>query len=67
MVKRNNRKNGIVAFLLPLEFTAVLTVLYIHTSGEQTLQSKRVKKKRKSTKKLIMHFRVNFSGTRQAS
>lgn len=67
MVKRNNRKNGIVAFLLPLEFTAVFIVLYIHTSGEQTLQSKRVKKKRKSTKKLIMHVRVNFSGTRQAS
>lgn len=37
MVKRNNRKNGIVAFLLPLEFTAVQNlILYSYKSGKKS-------------------------------
>lgn len=47
MVKRNNRKNGIVAFLLPLEFTAVQNLIYSYKWKEK-LQSIRVKRKERT-------------------
>mgnify|MGYP004590029563 CR=1 FL=1 len=40
MVKRNNRKNGIVAFLLPLEFTAVYNCIYIYIRYIQVERAK---------------------------
>lgn len=40
MVKRNNRKNGIVAFLLPLEFTAVYNFIYIYIRYIQVERAK---------------------------
>lgn len=58
MVKRNNRKNGIVAFLLPLEFTAVYNFIYIrHIQVErakvaiETCQEKKSEKNKENQRR----------------